>query len=480
MNELDYCIIGSSAAAAGAVEGVRAVDPSGTLAVITEETVPFYSRPLITRVMTGAATALDVAYRPRTFLDENRVLTYIGEPVVRLDPADRRIILASGKELRFRKALVATGNSPKLPPLPGLNLRGVHTLMSLADAEAIAADLGLNGLNGPGPGPDPRPRVSSVVVIGGGLIGLQAAEALCSMGLRVTVVEGLARLLATVLDQTTSTMVADIFALHGVTILTSRSVKALRAGRADPDRVGSVVLADGTELPADLVILATGVRPRTEILETATGGPGRGFRVDGQMATDDPEIYAAGDAAEVPDLLRGGARPFPIWPTAYAGGRVAGLNMAGRRAALAGQVAMNTFHFFGLAMASAGLVEPPGAGDGGDGAGGGGDGAGDGGEYEILATHRPPGVPGRLSRPSGPSGPSPGETYYRKLVLRKGCLVGLVCVGEAVDRAGLAVSLIRQGVEVESFKEELLGSFSLAGLPEEIRAKYLSGEGVLS
>ncbi len=442
MTHYDYCVVGSSAAAAGAVEAIRSVDPSGRLAVVSEERVAFYSRPLLTRVITAGASAEDLAYRPKGFLEENRVEVRLGARVDAVDHENRRLLLSTGEELSYGRLLLATGSAAKVPPVPGRDLAGVHTLASLADAQAVAASLGSSGGS-------TGPRTRSAVVIGGGLIGLQGAEALREVGLEVAVIEGLDRPLATVLDRDTSTLVQEVLAANGVTVLTSQMVKALRANPSDPARVGSAVLGDGRELQADVVILATGVQPRTELLKGLGLAPGRGFPVNSHMATPWPDVYAAGDAAEVSDLLRGGARPFPIWPTAYAGGRVAGLNMAGQQADLPGQVAMNTFHFFGLTVASAGIVEPP---------------ADEG--CEVLTAGPPPG--------RGP------DAHHRKLVLKDGRLVGFVCVGEAIDRCGLATGLIRQQVRVEGFRESLLKDFGLAPWPEEIRSKYLSREGILS
>lgn len=453
MTHHEYCVVGSSAAAAGAVEAIRAVDPAGRLTVISEERAAFYSRPLITRVITDGASADDIAYRPEGFLEENRVEARLGVRVDAVNPADHRLLLSSGEEVEYGRLLLATGSVAKMPPIPGRQLPGVHTLANLADAQAVAAWLG-------------RPDgVHSAVVIGAGLIGLQAAEALRKVGLEVAVVEGLDRPLATVLDRDTSALVQGALEANGVTILTSRAVKALKAAPSDPTRVGSVVVEGGEpggarELPADVVIVATGVRPRTELLKGLNLPPGRGIAVDERMATPYPDVYAAGDAVEVGDLLRGGTRPFPIWPTAYAGGRVAGLNMAGHPAVLPGQVALNTFHCFGLTVASAGLVDPPEAGADG---------------YEVLSTGTRP----RSEPFAGPPGSALGA-YRRRLVIRNGHLVGLVCVGDAVDRSGLAAGLIRRQVPVEGFKESLLEDFGLARWPEEIRSQYFSREGIAS
>ncbi len=450
MTHHEYCVVGSSAAAAGAIEAIRAVDPAGRLTVISEERAAFYSRPLITRVITAGASADDIAYRPKGFLEENRVEARLGVRVDAVNQEDRRLLLSSGEEISYGRLLLATGSVAKIPPIPGRELLGVHTLASLADAQAVAAWLEPRG------GEGARPRPHSAVVIGAGFIGLQAAEALRQVGLEVAVVEGLDRPLATVLDRGTSALVQQALEANGVTVLTSRAVKALKADPSDPTRVGSVAIEGGEsgglrELPADVVIVATGVRPRTELLKGLNLPPGRGIAVDEHMATPYSDVYAAGDAVEVGDLLRGGSRPFPIWPTAYAGGRVAGLNMAGHPAALPGQVTMNTFHCFGLTVASAGLVDPPETG-------------GDG--YEILSAGPPPGS-------------SPGA-YGRKLVLRDGRLVGLVCVGDAVDRCGLVAGLIRRQVAVGGFKESLLRNFGLAQWPEEIRSQYFSREGIAS
>ncbi len=163
----------------------------------------------------------------------------------------------------------------------------------------------------------------------------------------------------------------------------------------------------------------------------------RGIVVDRRMRTSVRDVYACGDVAEAFDFIQKADRVIPVWPNAYLGGRVAGLNMAGARAKYAGGTAMNSLNCFGLSVASAGLVDP-----------------GDTDGYEILST------------PATATG-------YRKIVLKRGRVVGMIFLGD-IERSGIVFGLMKDGVNVSSFKEALLRrDFGLSALPEQLRREML-------
>ena len=210
-------------------------------------------------------------------------------------------------------------------------------------------------------------------------------------------------------------------------------------GRPEDDRrVGGVRLQDGRQLPCDILAIAIGVTPRTELASGAGLRVNRGIVVDRRMAASHPDVYACGDAAEAFDFVHGVERVTPIWPNAYIGGRVAGFNMAGRQTEHAGGTAMNSLSYFGLAIVSAGLQEP-----------------GDESGYEVLAS-------------------SDGDAAYRKVVLRDGRVVGLTFVGD-IERSGMVFGLMRNGTDVSTFKETLIApDFGMTSLPQELRRELLA------
>jgi NAD(P)H-nitrite reductase large subunit len=201
--------------------------------------------------------------------------------------------------------------------------------------------------------------------------------------------------------------------------------------------VGGVVLQDGRSISCDAVVVAIGVVPRTELVKDSPVAVNRGIIVDRRMQTSVRGVYACGDVAEAFDFVQKEDRVIPVWPNAYIGGRVAGHNMAGARAKYAGGTGMNSLNCFGLSITSAGVVDP-----------------GDGDGYEILNT------------------PATAASY-RKVVLKKGRIVGMVFLGD-IEKSGVVFGLMKDGVNVRGFKEALLRrDFGLNSLPEELRREML-------
>ena len=264
------------------------------------------------------------------------------------------------------------------------------------------------------------------MVIGGGLIGISVTEALVKRGVKVTVVEMKERILNTILDEETSAREEATIREAGVSIVTGRTVAKISS---EEKTVSSVTLDDGQIVPCDLVIVAIGVRPRIEIVSDTGIKVNRGIVVDRYMATSSPDVYACGDVAEAYDFIHGENRLNPVWPNAYLGGRVAGLNMAGVRTEYHGGLAMSALKYFGLDAVSAGIVTPPDD------------------SYEVLKNIY--------------------DDNYRKVVLKDGLVVGMVFMGH-IEKSGIVYSLIEDRVNVSGFKQALVArDFGLLSLPEE-------------
>jgi NAD(P)H-nitrite reductase large subunit len=178
-----------------------------------------------------------------------------------------------------------------------------------------------------------------------------------------------------------------------------------------------------------MVVIAIGVRPRLDLVSNGIK-TNRGIIVDRRMATSVPGVYACGDVAEAHDFVYGENRVTPVWPNAYVGGRVAGLNMAGKKAEYQGGTAMNALKYFGVNIVSAGMVNPP------------------DGSYEVLIKR--------------------GDGIYKKVIIKGGKIAGLILVGE-IEKAGIIYNLMKDRINVAAFKETLVADdFGLASLPEEI------------
>ena len=417
IEKVKYLIIGNSAGGIGAAEAIRAVDKAGKIAIISDEPYPAYSRPLISEYLARNCSLEKMLFRPADFYQKNNIQTWLGSKVERLDPDEHTVELPNRKKIRWEKLLLATGGLPIVPQIKDSDRSGVFTFTTLDDAKAI--DRFLNRL------PE---RTERAVVIGGGLIGVSVSEGLIKRGVRVTIVEMKERILNTILDEEASALEKEALEQSGVEIITGHTVT--KVGSDSEDTVTSVTLDDGRSIPCRLVVVAIGVRPRTELVSNTSIKTNRGIIVDRYMATSCPDVYACGDVAEAYDFIYGENRLTPIWPNAYLGGRVAGFNMAGSPTEYQGGTAMNSLKYFGLTVVSAGMVTPP-----------------DGGGEVLSARH---------------------DHSYKKVVLKDGLVVGMVFAGD-IERSGIVFNLMKTGVNVESFKQAIIADdFGLASLPEEI------------
>ena len=432
VKKYDYLIVGNSAGGIGCVEGIRREDREGSIAILADEKYHTYARPLITHLLEGDVDRRGMDYRPRDFYRKHSVDAFLGYRARNLDMEKRSIsISGSGgtssggngdgkRTLRFDKLLLATGGSPFIPPMEGSGLDGVTTMITLDQSLEVKKRLG---------------RVKNAVVLGAGLIGTKTAEALSRVIDRVTVVELADRVLALVSDETSSRLAADAFRKKGVEILLGNSIIEVRGH----GKVEEVLLLDGTVLPCDLLVVAVGVRHRVELaggtdIRVDTARTGGGFMVEDNMATSIENVYACGDASHAHDFVTGAHRLLPLWPNAYIGGRIAGLNMAGVPSRHRWATNMNSVDFFGLPMVSAGFMEKPNR----------------KGFTEIIRDEK-------------------GK--YAKLVLKDGVIKGMVMAG-CVARAGIYLGLMRNKVKTTSFSDHLLShDFGAVHLPDEVKEK---------
>jgi NAD(P)H-nitrite reductase large subunit len=417
-----YLIVGNSVGAVGAMEAIRRIDGSGSLTVLSDEPHFTYSRPMISEYLAGECSLDHMRYRLPDFYEANHVQALLGRKAVAVDFDAKTIDLDDGRKIAWRKLLLATGGTPIVPKMDGVDRKNVFTFTTIADAEEMKRSL---------------PAGATVVVIGGGLIGMSVTQALVKYGAKVTMVELMDRLLSTMLDAEGSHLAEDQVRAAGVQLVTGQTVDRIIGQEKDETRVGGVVLQDGRRMPCDAVVVAVGVVPRTELVKDSPVAVNRGIIVDRRMQTSVRDVYACGDVAEAFDFVQKADRVIPVWPNAYIGGRVAGHNMAGARAKYPGGTAMNSLNYFGLSITSAGLVDP-----------------GDADKYEIL------------------SAPATAMSY-RKIVLKKGRIVGMIFLGD-IERSGVVFGLMKDGVKVSSFKDALLRQdFGLNSLPEQLRREML-------
>ncbi len=415
-----YLIVGNSAGGIGAAEAIREVDGAGAVTIISDEAYAAYSRPLISEYLAEKRPLERMLYRPVDFYEANGIDSRLGKKVTTLDVAAKSVRLDDGAVIEYQQLLLATGGTPIIPPMEGGDSRGVFTFTTLDDAKAIDAAI--------------EDGACRAVVIGGGLIGVSVTEALTKRGVAVTIVEMLGRLLSAILDEETSALEAAAIESAGVEIVTGNTVSRIDAG--SDDRVRGVVLNDGAVIDCDLVVVAVGVGPRVDLAGDAGITVNRGIVVGRRMETSAPGVYACGDAAEAFDFVHGENRLTPVWPNAYLGGRVAGLNMTGVVTEYPGGTTLNSMKYFGVTITSAGLAVPPDD------------------DCRVVAEAK--------------------NGWQRKVILRDGRIVGMVFAGD-IDRSGIVYHLMKDGVDVTDFAEALVGDdFGLISLPEELWRERLT------
>jgi len=279
--------------------------------------LPYYVSGVVKEQKELMSTPVGVVRDPVFFSKVKKVHVMNSTKAVTIDRAAKRVgvVKMDGTEgiswLPYDKLVLCTGSRPVKPPLPGVNLRGVYALHEVEDAEGIKTTLAEH-------------KAKDVVIVGGGLIGVEMTEALAEHGCRVTVVEKLGQIL-TMLDTHIARLVEKHMESKGVRVLTNTSVEAILSAEGDDAHVGAVKTSNGV-LPADLVILSIGVRPNVELAKEAgleLGEKTGAIRVNSHLQTSDPDIYAAGDCVEVRHLLTGQPAFIPLGSTANKQGRVA-------------------------------------------------------------------------------------------------------------------------------------------------------------
>ena len=418
-----YLIVGASAAGLGAVEAIRKVDTTGTITVITDEMCSHYSRPMISDFVSGKADLKKMDCRTEEFWKENNVEALMGKKATTLNITEKTVQLESGEKIAYEKLLLATGGKPFVPKTEGSEKDGVFTFTTVSDAQRIVAKI--EAVN-----------AKSAVVIGGGLIGISVTEALVKRGLKVTMVELQDKILSLLLDPKGSDIMEAVVRKAGVSVVTGQSVQKIFGKPSNEGAVGGVLLTKGGQVECDLVIMAIGVIPRTDLVLGTAVKTNRGIVVDNMMQTNVPDVYASGDVAEAFDFIISQNRTLPLWPLAVEEGQVAGYNMAGKKTTYGGGTNMSSLKYFGVPIVSIGLANPK-----------------EDPTLEVLV---------KLDME---------HNIYKKLVLRNNAIVGMTLVN-SIDRAGVLFYLMKNAINVKKLKDQLLeDNFSWASMPHSLQKK---------
>lgn len=390
MRKTKYLIIGNSAGAIGGVTGIRGEDPDGSITIVSAEKYHTYSRPLISYWLEGKVVQEKMFYRSADFYEKNACEVLFGFKAEAIDPGKKEVKVSNGEIIGYEKLLIATGSVPFVPPIRGReSAKNTFTFTTMEDAEGVQDILDEN---------------SRGVILGAGLIGLKAAEAMVNQCAGVTVVDLADRVLPSVLDAESAKIIKDHLMSKGMDLKLQTSI----------DEIGDmeVTLSNGEILPYDILILAVGTRPEMSLVEQAGGRTERGIVTDDHQLTSLDSVYAAGDCTQSYDITSGTAKNMAILPNAYLQGEVAGQNMAGGDAVYEKAFPVNSMGLLGLYMMTAGSYD---------------------GAPKVVNTNE----------------------AYKKFFIKDGVLKGYIIIGSC-SRGGIYTDLIREQIPLDTLDVEAL------------------------
>ncbi|MCP4193905.1 MAG: NAD(P)/FAD-dependent oxidoreductase [Planctomycetaceae bacterium] len=330
-------IIGGGPAATNAIETIRQYNKDDSITLICDE--PAHSRMALPYWLAGSIPETQTHTADAECFSKLNVDAKIGQRVTTLDENAKKLTLSDQSQIDFDELLIATGSRPLELPIPGADLPGVHYLWTLKDTETVLAAAAQQE----------KPRV---VMIGAGFIGLIVLNAMFKRGWDLAVIERENHVLPRMLNQDAAKIVESWLEDRNIPVHLNTGAHSITTHEDGSKRV---ILSDGGEIAADIVIVATGVQPNIEIVAGTSLKTDHGILVDNYLRTNVPFIYAAGDVAQGPNLSDGSRAIHAIQPTAVDHGRVAGANMAGEEIAYSGSLSMNVLDVCGLQSASFGI-----------------------------------------------------------------------------------------------------------------------------
>lgn len=389
---MKYVIIGSGVAGLTAASHIRKTDSSGEITVLTDERTPFYSRIRLIEYLAKEASEQDIVIHKDDWYEKNNIKILLDSPVTDIDKDNKQVKTAGGETMGYDKLLISTGGISFVPPIPGADKKGVFSLRTIRDADEIIGY---------------AEGTERVVLIGGGVLGLEAGNSLRKTGHNVSVVEFFPRLLPRQMDTEGAEMLKAQMESMGFTFYLGAKTKEITGD----DKAAGVLLEDGTGIDGDLVLISAGVRPQADLAKKLGLTVNKGVVVNERMETEIRDIYAAGD------LIEHKERFYGIWPAAEKQGEVAGINMAGGDAVYGGTTMSNVLKVVGIDLAAAGDID------------------GDGQFDSIVHKDK--------------------EKYiYRKLVVKDNILSGCILYGD-ISGYRKILKAIEEKKNVEAIRDEL-------------------------
>ncbi len=410
---VQYVIIGASAAGLSAAETLRRLKPDAEITIISKEKDIAYSRCLITYYISGQIPKNGLYLRTPEQINKLNLNIVSPAEVVEVSNSTKSVRLADGRIISYDRLLVASGASPVFPDIPGLQGQGVYSLRTLSDADDIIA--GLTGVN-------------SAVILGDGLVSVTTAMALSSKGIKVSLVGIAPHILATFLDARAAQILQKKMLARGIELFLGQSFAEINRGQ--DGKLTGVTITGGKRINAEMAVIAVGVRPNLEFLKNTDLAVIQGLSINNYLETGINGIYAAGDAAQCFDYVRNVSSWQPLWPNAVEQGQIAAYNMAGKSRAYRGCTNMNSLNIDGIPVVCVGIANH------------------DSPDYDTHFI-------------------SDSDSTYEKLVFQGDRLVGFILLGKT-EKAGVLTSLVFQQAVSPTQKEKLLkGNFrytSVVGL----------------
>lgn len=320
-----YAIIGGGAAGLNAAKAIRERDKTGSIYMLSNEAYPAYNRPMLTKSLVAGLDAEQIAVQEASWYEENNVCLLLGKNVVSIDTEKKEIHTDDGAKFKYTKLIYALGSECFIPPIQGADQPEVIAIRRLSDTQKVTELL---------------PQTKEAVVIGGGVLGLEAAWELKKARCKVTVLELAPRLMGRQLDEGAGEMIKAVSEAQGITIHTGVQIEAIEGD----GHVTGVRLGDGRVFPAQLVIVSCGVRANVAVAKAAGIETDRAVVVNSRMETSAADVYACGDCAQYQGIN------YAIWPQAVEEGKTAGANAAGETLEYTGVPAALTFHGMNTAL----------------------------------------------------------------------------------------------------------------------------------
>jgi len=392
---LHIVIVGNGVAGVTAARTIKTKNPETRVSIYTDESYQYYPRPRLYEVLSGEAELQEVYMFSGEWYEKKGITVHLNKKALSIDVDHKELILEDGSQVTYDKLLLANGGHSFVPPIKGAETTGVFTLRTIKDVLDIKKF---------------TKKTEKVIVIGGGLLGLEFAVSLRKLGQQVTVVELSSRLLPRQLDQDGATILKNRIASRGIDlVLGAKTVEIL-----GKKTVSGILLDRGETISGDMVLISAGVRSNTELALEAGIKVNRGVVVDGHLRTSADNVYAVGDVAEFE------GRVYGIIPAALEQATIAAANMMEEKHSVyAGTVPSNTLKVVDVELTSIGLVNPE-----------------EPRYEEIKKSDKKKGI-------------------YKKLVLDQGKIVGAILLGDTKGFMPIK-KLIAQETDITEYRNSIL------------------------